>query len=134
MMKPDPAVAADAAELVRSDAGGVATLTLNRPQQFNALSSSLLAALQREIDAIASDTRVRVLVLAGEGRAFCAGHDLKEMRGRDRAFVQEMFEHCSRLMMSLTRLPQPVIARVQGFAFAAGCQLVAQCDLAVAAT
>ena len=124
----------DSTELLRSDNGGVATLTLNRPQQFNALSWSLLEALQRELDAIRDDAGVRVVVLAGNGRAFCAGHDLKEMRAqREAAFVEQAFGLCAKIMLAITRLPQPVIARVHGFAFAAGCQLVAQCDLAVAA-
>ncbi|MGZ8154431.1 MAG: enoyl-CoA hydratase, partial [Burkholderiales bacterium] len=109
-------------------------LTLNRPQQFNALSVSVLDALQRELDAIARDSAIRVVVLAGAGKAFCAGHDLKELRSqRDSAFVESAFERCAKIMLTLTRLPQPVIARVHGFAFAAGCQLVAQSDLAVAA-
>lgn len=121
--------------LLRSDDLGVATLTLNRPQQFNALSSVLLGELQAAIDDIVRDTSVRVVILAGAGKAFCAGHDLKELRARnDRGFTKEMFERCSQVMVSLTRLPQPVIARVHGFAFAAGCQLVAQCDLAVASS
>jgi enoyl-CoA hydratase/carnithine racemase len=121
-------------ELLRSDSGGIATLTLNRPQQFNALSCSLLQALQRALDAIRDDSAVRVVVLAGNGRAFCAGHDLKEMRAqRDAVFVEKAFQLCGKIMLTLTRLPQPVIARVHGFAFAAGCQLVAQSDLAVAA-
>ena len=121
-------------ELLRTDSGGVATLTLNRPQQFNALSWSLLQALQHALDAIHDDPAVRVVVLAGNGRAFCAGHDLKEMRAQgDPAFVEKVFRMCSEVMLRLTRLPQPVIARVHGFAFAAGCQLVAQSDLAVAA-
>ena len=119
--------------VLRHDAGGVTTLTLNRPQQYNALSASLLIEFQGAIDAIARDTAARVVVIAGAGKAFCAGHDLKELRARnDHEFTKEMFARCSRLMLSLTRLPQPVIARVHGFAFAAGCQLVAQCDLAVA--
>lgn len=121
--------------LLRTDRQGVTTLTLNRPQQFNALSSALLAELQAAVDDIVRDTSVRVVIFAGAGKAFCAGHDLKELRARnDREFTKEMFERCSRVMLSLTRLPQPVIARVHGFAFAAGCQLVAQCDLAVASS
>src|SRR3954454_20933569 len=101
------------AELLRSDEGGVVTLTLNRPQQFNALSSSLIAALQRAIDSIASDPAIRVVVMAGAGRAFCAGHDLKEMRAqRDAKFVEDVFARFSKLMVSLTKMPQPVIARV----------------------
>jgi enoyl-CoA hydratase/carnithine racemase len=120
---------------LRNDAGGVATLTLNHPQQYNAVSSALLHELQTAIDAIARDESVRVVVIAGAGKAFCTGHDLKELRAHpDRGFAKDVFERCARLMVSLTRLPQPVIARVHGFAFAAGCQLVAQCDLAVAST
>jgi enoyl-CoA hydratase/carnithine racemase len=129
------AAASSDAELLRSDRDGVVTLTLNRPQQFNALSSSLIEALQTAIDSIAADPAVRVVVIAGAGRAFCAGHDLKEIRARrDAEFVKNVFARCSRLMVTLTQMPQPVIARVHAFAFAAGCQLVAQCDLAVAAT
>lgn len=119
--------------LVRQDRGGVARLTLNRPDAFNSLSRDLLAALEAELQRIAADPAVRVVVLAGAGRAFCAGHDLKEM-GADlaQAPVLALFEACSRVMVGLTRLPQPVIARVHGIATAAGCQLVAACDLAVA--
>jgi enoyl-CoA hydratase/carnithine racemase len=116
------------------DARGVRTLTLNRPQSFNALSEAMLAALQEELDAIAADESVRVVVLAAEGKAFCAGHDLKEMRANPgRRHYEALFAQCSRLMTSLVRLPKPVIARVHGIAAAAGCQLVASCDLAVAA-
>lgn len=119
---------------VARDARGVVTLTLNRPQAFNALSESLLAALQTELDALAQDATVRVVVLAAAGKAFCAGHDLKEMRAEPSlAYYQKLFAQCSQVMQSLQRLPVPVIARVQGIATAAGCQLVAQCDLAVAA-
>lgn len=122
------------AELLRTLNNGVATLTLNRPQQFNALSASLIEALQTAVDALGRDPQVRVVVIAGSGKAFCAGHDLKEMRSqREPELVEEAFARFSRLMVSLTRISQPVIARVHGFAFAAGCQLVAQCDLAVAA-
>jgi enoyl-CoA hydratase/carnithine racemase len=122
-------------ELLRTDAGAVVTLTLNRPQQFNALSSSLIDALQSAVDDVAGSPEIRVVVIAGAGRAFCAGHDLKEMRAqREASFVEDVFARFSRLMVSLTRIPQPVIARVHGFAFAAGCQLVAQSDLAVAST
>ena len=117
------------------DARGMITLTLNRPQAYNALSEALLGALQRELDSIAGDESLRVVVLAAEGKAFCAGHDLREMRARpSQEYYQRLFAQCSRMMLSLTRLPVPVIARVQGVATAAGCQLVAQCDLAVAAT
>jgi enoyl-CoA hydratase/carnithine racemase len=116
------------------DARGVVTLTLNRPQAFNALSESLLSALQSQLDVLAADPSVRVLVLAAAGKAFCAGHDLKEMRAQPSlAYYQKLFAQCSQVMQSLQRLPFPVIARVQGIATAAGCQMVAQCDLAVAA-
>ncbi|GAB4173679.1 MAG: enoyl-CoA hydratase [Rhodocyclaceae bacterium] len=119
--------------LLREDAGGVATLTLNRPRQFNALSEELLGQMQAALDAIAADASVRVVVIRGAGRAFCAGHDLREMRANpSRPYMQELFRKCSKVMMSLVALPQPVIARVHGIATAAGCQLVAQCDLAVA--
>jgi enoyl-CoA hydratase/carnithine racemase len=117
--------------LLRNDEAGVATLTLNRPQQYNALSSTLIDALQNAIDDIAHDRSVRVVVIAGAGKAFCAGHDLKEMRAQP-GLVEQVFARFSELMVSFTHLPQPVIARVHGAAFAAGCQLVAQCDLAVA--
>jgi enoyl-CoA hydratase/carnithine racemase len=127
------AVGAEADVLLREDAGGVATLTLNRPGQYNALSSTLLAALQSAVHDLARDASVRAVVIAGAGKAFCAGHDLKEIRERaDPAFTQEAFERCQAVMIGLTQLPQPVIARVHGPAYAAGCQLVAQCDLAVA--
>lgn len=120
--------------LRRHDNMGVTTLYLNRPGQFNSLSSAMLDALTSAVDEIAQDESVRVIVLAGEGRAFCAGHDLKEMRASHTlAFQQELFRLCSRFMMKLTELPQPVIARVHGIATAAGCQLVSMCDLAVAA-
>ena len=115
------------------DARGVVTLTLNRPQAFNALSEALLAALQRELDTLEADESARVLVLAGAGKAFCAGHDLREMRAQPSLeYYQRLFAQCARMMLSLRRLPIPVIARVHGIATAAGCQLVAQCDLAVA--
>jgi enoyl-CoA hydratase/carnithine racemase len=119
--------------LLRADTDGIAWLTLNRPAQRNALSTALMAALQAELDAIAADRAVRVVVIAGAGPAFCAGHDLREIRAdaRREAYAA-LFAQCSRLMLTLTRLPQPVIARVHGVASAAGCQLVATCDLAVA--
>jgi enoyl-CoA hydratase/carnithine racemase len=117
------------------DARGVVTLTLNRPQAFNALSEALLAALQRELDALETDESARVLVLAGAGKAFCAGHDLREMRAQPSLeYYQRLFTQCSQVMLTLRRLAVPVIARVHGIATAAGCQLVAQCDLAVAAS
>ncbi len=109
------------------------TLTLNRPAQFNSLSQSLLTELETALDAIAADESARVIVIAGAGKAFCAGHDLKEMRANPAMdFQQSLFEQCSRMMIRLTEIPQPVIARVHGIATAAGCQLVAMCDLAVA--
>lgn len=119
--------------VVRSTRGRVATLTLNRPAQFNALSSAMLAALQNELDIVANDRSVRVLVIAGNGRAFCAGHDLREMQQHpDQAWQRALFDQCSRVMLSIASAPQPVIARVHGVATAAGCQLVAACDLGVA--
>ncbi len=113
----------------------IATLTLNRPERFNPLSMSMVAALQTALDAIAGDQSVRVVILAADGRGFSAGHDLKEMRAHagDKAWQRRLFDDCSRMMLTLTRMPQPVIARVHGIATAAGCQLVAMCDLAVAA-
>lgn len=120
--------------LLRRDEGGVAHLTLNRAAQFNSLSSEMLNALIAEVDAIARDKSVRVVVLGGAGKAFCAGHDLKEMRSNHTLqFQQDLFRLCGKFMMKLTELPQPVIARVHGIATAAGCQLVSMCDLAVAA-
>ena len=117
------------------DARGVATLTLNRPQAFNALSEGMLAALQGELDALSRDDSVRVLVLAGAGKAFCAGHDLKEMRAQPSLdYYRHLFAQCTRVMLAIRRAAMPVIARVQGIATAAGCQLVAQCDLAVASS
>lgn len=118
--------------LLREDRGGVAHLTLNRPTTFNSLSQSVLTALEGELDRIAADPATRVVVIGGSGRAFCAGHDLKEMGADLREEpIRALFEQCSRVMVKLTRLPQPVIARVHGIATAAGCQLVAACDLAV---
>jgi enoyl-CoA hydratase/carnithine racemase len=117
------------------DDRGVVTLVLDRPQSFNALSEGMLDALQVELDAVASDERVRVVVIAAEGKAFCAGHDLKQMRAEpSQPYYEALFAQCSRVMLTLQRLPVPVIARVQGIATAAGCQLVAACDLAVAAS
>jgi enoyl-CoA hydratase/carnithine racemase len=119
--------------LLREDRDGVAHLALNRPARQNALCDELLAALQRALDEIARDAAVRVVVLAGRGPAFCAGHDLREMHARrDLAYYRDLFARCTRMMLSLAALPQPVIARVHGVATAAGCQLVATCDLAVA--
>jgi enoyl-CoA hydratase/carnithine racemase len=117
------------------DARGVVTLPLNRPRAFNALSQATLTALQRELDVIAQDESVRVVVLAAEGKAFCAGHDLKEMRAAPSLeYYERLFAQCSDMMLTIQRLPVPVIARVQGIATAAGCQLVAMCDLAVASS
>jgi enoyl-CoA hydratase/carnithine racemase len=113
---------------------GVCTLTLNRGERFNALSRPMIAALEAELDRLAQDRATRVVVLAAEGRGFCAGHDLKEVRAHpDLEWQREMFDACSRMMQKLTTLPQPVIARVHGIATAAGCQLVSMCDLAIAA-
>ncbi|MCE8017720.1 enoyl-CoA hydratase [Halomonas sp. MCCC 1A17488] len=120
--------------LIREDKDGAVYLTLNRPSKFNTLSENMLIALQRELDAIAADPTVRCVVIGGNGRGFCAGHDLREMRANpDRAYYQELFRSCSRVMQSVVNLPVPVIAKVQGMATAAGCQLVASCDLAIAA-
>jgi enoyl-CoA hydratase/carnithine racemase len=117
------------------DARGVVTLTLNRPLAFNALSEEMLAHLQRELETIASDESVRVVVVAAGGKAFCAGHDLKEMRADPSIeYYERLFAQCSEMMLSIQRLPVPVIARVQGIATAAGCQLVAMCDLAIASS
>lgn len=122
--------------LLRSqDARGVVTLTLNRPRAFNALSEVMLASLQRELDVIAQDESVRVVVLVAAGKAFCAGHDLKEMRAAPSLeYYERLFAQCSVMMLAIQKLPVPVIARVQGIATAAGCQLVAMCDLAVASS
>jgi enoyl-CoA hydratase/carnithine racemase len=116
-------------------ANGVATLTLNRPERFNPLSRQMIAAMQADLDAIAKDPSVRVVILAAEGKGFCAGHDLKELRAHagDKSWQQGLFDACSRMMIALTEIPQPVIARVHGIATAAGCQLVSMCDLALAA-
>ena len=120
--------------LLRADAGGVATLTLNRPQARNALSLAMIAALQDQLDALAADDTVRVVVIAANGPGFCAGHDLKEVIGNNCADAnRDLMAKCARMMLTVTRLPKPVIAKVHGIATAAGCQLVASCDLAVAA-
>ncbi len=129
---PDSAPATDL--LLRTDKDGVATLTLNRPQARNALSVGLMTALEGAIAALRDDKSVKAVVIAGAGPAFCAGHDLKEVRASPgRAAYVALFEQCSRMMKAIVRLPKPVIARVHGVASAAGCQLVATCDLAVAA-
>lgn len=117
------------------DERGVVTLTLNRPQAFNALSEAMLDALQREFKVLAADETVRVVILAASGKAYCAGHDLKEMRAEPSLdYYRDLFGQCGRVMTAIQALPVPVIARVHGVATAAGCQLVAACDLAVAAT
>ncbi|THD75001.1 enoyl-CoA hydratase [Thalassobius vesicularis] len=125
--------------LERHDTGAVAHLKLNSPGSLNALSDAMLAALQSEFDALSNDRSIRAVILSGEGKAFCAGHDLKEMTaGRQaedggKAYFKDLFERCARMMMSVQKLPQPVIAQVHGIATAAGCQLVASCDMAIAA-
>jgi len=125
---------ADESLLLSRREGAVARLTLNRPKAYNALSLDLMAVLQAELEAISVDPTVAVAVIEGAGRGFCAGHDLKELRaGGGKDFLEKTFGACSRLMMTVTALPQPVIAKVHGIATAAGCQLVATCDLAVAA-
>ncbi|MCA3243585.1 MAG: enoyl-CoA hydratase [Rubrivivax sp.] len=127
-MTPDPLV------LCATDERGVVTLTLNRPEAFNALSEGLLEALQAALDRVAADESARVVVIAAAGKAFCAGHDLKEMRAEpSQAYYERLFAQCGRMMMTVQQLPVPVVARVHGIATAAGCQLVAMCDLAVAA-
>jgi enoyl-CoA hydratase/carnithine racemase len=120
--------------LLREDSDGVTTLTLNRPQQYNALSGEMLTELQAALDDINQDDSVRVVIIAANGKAFCPGHDLKEMRtSEQREFHQALFSKGSKMMLTINQLSQPVIARVNGVATAAGCQLVANCDLAVAA-
>ncbi|UXZ54159.1 enoyl-CoA hydratase [Halomonas sp. 7T] len=121
--------------LHRTDHQGVITLTLNQPERFNALSEAMLEALQTALEEIAQDEQVRCVVLAASGKAFCAGHDLKQMRANpDKAYYQVLFARCGAVMQAIVNLPVPVIAKVQGIATAAGCQLVASCDLAVAAS
>lgn len=125
---------APAMPLLRHDADGIATLTLNRPEKFNTLSSEMLDALTLALRELAGDPAIRVVVIAARGKAFCTGHDLKELRAnRSEAFYQDVLAKCSAMMQAVVNLPQPVIAQVQGIATAAGCQLVASCDLAVAA-
>jgi enoyl-CoA hydratase/carnithine racemase len=120
--------------LLREDRDGIATLTLNRPQSMNLLTGEMLTALQSAFDAIAKDSSVRVVVIAATGKCFCAGHDLKEIRALgELPKIEGLFAQCGRMMATIQKLPQPVIAKVQGAAAAAGCQLVAQCDLAVSA-
>ena len=134
-MSANPKTVAEGPPVARRSEGGVVTLTMNRGERFNPLSSAMIAALEAELDSLAGDGSARVVVLAGAGRGFCAGHDLKEMGAHhgDQAWQRKLFADCSRVMVKLTRLPQPVIARVHGVAAAAGCQLVSMCDLAVAA-
>ena len=125
--------------LERNDTGAVAQLRLNAPDRLNALSDEMLAALQTEFDKLREDRSIRAITLSGAGKAFCAGHDLKQMTaGRQsedggKAYFQDLFSRCAKMMMSIQSLPQPVVAQVHGIATAAGCQLVATCDLAVAA-
>ena len=119
--------------LLREEEDGIVTLTLNRPKQFNALSRALLSELQQALDEISANDSIRVVIIAANGKAFCPGHDLKEMRSsEDKTFHQALFNQCSAMMLTINSMPQPVIAEVNGIATAAGCQLVANCDLAVA--
>ncbi len=125
--------------LERHDSAAIAHLHMNAPERLNALSDEMLAALQAEFDSLREDNAIRAVILSGEGKAFCAGHDLKQMQaGRQaedggKAYFKDLFDRCTQVMLSIRSLPQPVIARVHGIATAAGCQLVASCDLAVAA-
>ena len=133
MAQPQPH--SDSPYVLNHREGGAITLTLNRGDKFNPLSEEMLAALQAEIDTIAKDPTARVVILAASGKAFCAGHDLKQMRASpSAAYYKKLFDQCSKLMLSIQQMPQPVIARVQGIATAAGCQLVSMCDLAVASS
>ncbi len=123
----------DQPPVLREDRPGIAVLTLNRPRQYNALSVELMTELLAQLESIDADTSIKAVIVQGAGKGFCAGHDLKELRADDsRAFFERVFELCSRLMLTVTRLRQPVIAKVHGIATAAGCQLVATCDLAIA--
>ena len=136
MKKSDVTVDIDDRLVIREDnkESGVVTLTLNRPKQFNALSVELLSAMQTELDNIAQDNQIQVVIIAANGKAFCAGHNLKQMRANiNEAFQRTLFQQCSQMMLTINQMPQVVIAKVQGIATAAGCQLVAACDLAVAA-
>jgi enoyl-CoA hydratase/carnithine racemase len=134
-MSASPAVLPEQPLVLSAREGGVVTLTLNRGNRFNPLSTAMIAALQAELDRVAADETTRVVILAAEGRGFSAGHDLKEMLAHtdDEGWQRRLFDECNRMMLTLTRMPQPVIARVHGIATAAGCQLVSMCDLAVAA-
>jgi enoyl-CoA hydratase/carnithine racemase len=121
------------AVLLRDDCEGICTLTMNRPAQMNLLTTEMLSALQREFESLNRDKEIRVVILAATGKGFCAGHDLKEIRAlKELPKIEKLFNQCSAMMQAISVLPQPVIARVQGAAAAAGCQLVAQCDLAIA--
>ena len=134
-MSNDAILAEKQAFVLSRIANEVATLTLNRPERFNPLSYQMISAIQAELDAIARDPSVRLVILASEGKGFCAGHDLREMRAHteDKSWQQSLFDNCSRMMIALTEIPQPVIARVHGIATAAGCQLVSMCDIVIAA-
>jgi len=134
MLNPNSTAEPAPPHLKRAQSGGLLTLSLNRGESFNPLSSSMIAALENAFDEVAEDSSVRVIVLRGEGRGFCAGHDLRELRdfGQDAARQRQLFDSCNRMMVKIAQLPQPVIARVHGIATAAGCQLVSMCDLAVA--
>lgn len=126
----------DEAHVLREDQDGIATLTMNRPKARNALSLGMIASLQSELEVLAKDDAVRVVILAGAGPAFCAGHDLKEIQSReyDRAYTTQLFDNCAELMKTIVRLSKPVIARVHGIATAAGAQLVASADLAISSS
>ncbi|RDD61258.1 enoyl-CoA hydratase [Ferruginivarius sediminum] len=127
-------VAAEQSEdlVLREDSEGIARLTLNRPKQYNALSLAMMQAVRRELERIGEDASIKAVIIEGAGRGFCAGHDLRELRGEvSRDFYKQVFDTCCAMMMAVTNLPQPVIAKVHGIATAAGCQLVATCDLAV---
>ena len=134
-MSASPAIPAEPLVRHQRDARGVHRLTLNQPKSFNVLSEAMLAELQRLLDQIGADPAARAVVIGAEGKAFCAGHDLKEMRAHagDQTWQARLFDACNRLMVRMTRIPQPIIARVHGIATAAGCQLVSMCDLAFAA-
>ena len=135
MTQSDVTIDIDDRLVIREDnkESGVVTLTLNRPKQFNALSVELLSAMQTELDNIAQDNQIQVVIIAANGKAFCAGHNLKQMRANvNEAFQRTLFQQCSQMMLTINQMPQVVIAKVQGIATAAGCQLVAACDLAVA--
>jgi enoyl-CoA hydratase/carnithine racemase len=129
------ATTAETPYVLQEREGGIVKLTLNRGEKFNPLSEEMLIALQAKLDAIAKDNTARLVVLAAKGKAFCAGHDLKQMRASpSAAYYKKLFDQCSKMMLTIQQMPQPVIARVHGIAAAAGCQLVAMCDLAVASS